>query len=203
MDIKLFKETLAGMEGGEALLEFFQSHDNTLRGDIEKAKQKKGEVVNEKSEIETVLNGMLEKLQAKTPDEATGKITEFETKLQKALEDFNGLNEKFTQSESEKIEAKKLAEKTQLDSDITGALSKMKISDESGIIKDAMLKRSKKDDSGQYLINGEQSFTDFLQGQIDDEVPMFKEKTILERPPQEQVANDAGAREAMGLPPKE
>lgn len=204
MDIKEFKEIIGAMENGEQLLEVFQNHDNNLRNDIEKAKAKKGEVVTQKSEIETVLTGLLEKLQAKTPDEANGKISEFETKLQKALEDVGGLTEKFNLSEAEKAKAEKERELALRDSDFVGALSEKGIKDPNGIILAAMKQLAVKDESNGGWKVGEVDPLDFLQGQIDSKEPMFNNKTKTEIPPQPIDTSKVNeAREAMGLPPKE
>ncbi|MCP4991558.1 MAG: hypothetical protein GY928_37520 [Colwellia sp.] len=203
MDIKTFKEKIGAMEGGEELLQVFQDHDNSLRADIEKAKDKKGEVVSQKSEIETVLTGLLDKLQAKTPDESNGKISEFETKLSEALSNMDGLTEKFNQSEAEKATAKAEAEKALLNSGIIEAISNKKLNDKGGMIRDTMTFRAKKDDdSGDYLIDGK-NFEDFLQGQIDAEIPQFKTKPTKEELPSvnDDAIKAAATREAMGLPP--
>jgi len=177
------KDILGKHDDAEALLSSFQKYDNGMRADIEKAKTKKGVAVTEKSEIETVLTGLLDNLQAKTPDEATSKMKDFETKLEKALEGMGDLTTKFNQSESDKKVAEKEKELALRDSGFVGALSDKGIKDPSGILLAAMKQLAEKDsDSGHWNV-GKQTASEFLQGQIDSKEPMFKQKDKIEAPP--------------------
>lgn len=183
MDIKVFKEKLASFDGGDELLAFFQSHDNTLREDIEKAKTKKGEAVTQKSELETVLSGLLGKLQASTADEATTKISSFEQQLTDALGQIGTLTESFEQSQAEKEKEQKEKEKALLLSGVIEAIANKKVDDEDGVLRDAMLYRSQKTEDGSgYLIDGKVGYAEFLQGQIDSKKANFQKTTHVEKP---------------------
>lgn len=169
-----FLEKIGGIDEGAELVKFFNAHSKTLSDEAGDNRKKKNLAKAEATEFEDAMKELLSKINAKDKDDAIGKISATDAELKEIREQVKTITDSLTKTEKEKESALLLSE-------ITEAISNKKVSDKNGILKDAMISRAIKGDSG-YLI-GEQTPSEFLQSQIDSEEPMFKAKDKIETPP--------------------
>lgn len=196
MDVKEFLEALGNLENGTELVEFFNSHSKKLSDEAGDNRKAKSEAKQKAEGLEKTLTELLSAVQASDKDDALSKITGFETKLSELADQLSAISK-------ENEENKAAKEKSALNTSILEALTEKNIEDKNGFIRDAMTLRATKGENG-YTI-GEQSFSDFLQSQIDSKDPTFRVKNETPEIPPEQnnTKNDNAIREIMGLPPKE
>lgn len=194
MDVTEFLKALNGIENGEELVKFFNSHTNALSEEAKKHRLGKAGEKIRAEELEAGLSELFKTLQANNKDEALNKISESDKQLKELMDKVNNLSTAYEKEQMEK-------ESALLSSAIMEAITKKKLDDKGGIIKDALTFRATKNDSGQYVI-GDESLEEYLQGQIDSETPMFKPKETTEEPPHGKKDDDSFEREIMGLSPK-
>lgn len=175
MEVKDFLEKVAGVEGGDQLVEFFNSHTHGLREEAKGYREDKGKEKLKATEFETALSKILNTTKAGDAEEALKKIAESNSKIEEITNKFNTLSGDIEKEKQEKKAAL-------LENSVIEAIAKAKYSDPHGITKDAMLRRAKEDaDSGKHMIKG-QSFDEFLQSLSDSKEPEFKEKKEKEKP---------------------
>lgn len=183
IDIDGFKKAINELDNGSDLMDFFNSHSKILSDEAGNQRRKKGEEKTKAQEFEAKFGELLAELKAADKDDAVGKIIGYEAKLKELTDSMGALQEKFGNSEKEKETEREKKEKALLSGEMISAISNKKVSDKDNILRDVMVARAKKNDSGQFMI-GEQTPEEFLQSQIDSREPMFKDKDRYEKIPE-------------------